>query len=147
MVIEKLGAISWLKDTDNGWDCLALKLINRTGAASTIGTAVQLNPSYEDSVYLSNNDDTTMGVVYSNGVSNGSDIWIGVIGFMRVLLKDGEEALRGITVTNSSTPGRLKGSIYVNNPYIYSLTFGLKGFFTDNVSSGTSVLAPIFVTR
>jgi hypothetical protein len=63
------------KDTPEGGR--AIKIVNRTGAASVKGYMVHPSPSYDTSCTLSIVDvPDPIGVVYDSGVANGSEMWV-----------------------------------------------------------------------
>jgi hypothetical protein len=64
----------WMDTPEGG---RAIKIVNRTGAASVKGYMVRPSPSYDTSCTLSVVDvPDPIGVVYNSGVANGSEMWV-----------------------------------------------------------------------
>lgn len=64
----------WMDTPEGG---RAIKIVNRTGAASVKGYMVHPSPSYDTSCTLSVVDvPDPIGVVYDSGVANGSEMWV-----------------------------------------------------------------------
>jgi hypothetical protein len=86
----------------------AIKLTNRTGAASAKGTLVTADSLNDDSFVLAPIDSSEcVGVVYDEGVADLEDCWIIISGIAEVLLEDGTGSLpRNWVVPSSTVVGR-----------------------------------------
>ena len=85
---------------------LAIKLTNKTGGASVKGSVVHCSETTDDAFDLQADEFDAMGVVYENGIADGSDCLVVVAGIADVLLKDGTAATRGYWAKASDTDGR-----------------------------------------
>lgn len=85
----------------------AVKLTNRTGAASIKGTLVAASTSYDNAVMIPANEFSGKWAMYENGVADGSECWVVVSGVMELLIKDGTAATHGNWVKASDTLGRV----------------------------------------
>lgn len=94
------------KMTDEGG--IARQLINKTGAPSVKGQAVNLSPSYDDSYITATDTLMVVGFVYESGIADGQPVWVVQSGVADVLLQDGFEAMRGGWARlSATTPGRM----------------------------------------
>lgn len=67
----------------------AVRYTNKTGAASVKGKLVKINAAQANSVELTGaNSVDCIGVMYSDGVADGSEVWVVVSGTAEVLLDD-----------------------------------------------------------
>lgn len=68
---------------------LAVKLTNKTGAASIKGTIVGVDSAAGNAFDLTAIDaNYNLGVVYESGVADGAECWVVVIGIAEVLMKN-----------------------------------------------------------
>lgn len=82
--------------------------INRTGADSVKGTIVVASTSYDDAVSIAPaNSSFPIGVIYENGIANGSAVKVVVYGKAQVLLKTDETAYDGYWCGVSDMAGRM----------------------------------------
>lgn len=80
----------------------AIKLINKTGANSVKGTLVSADTGVDDACRLTPLDGLdTIGIMWSDGVADGSAVWVVVSGIAQV--KTGAAATRGQFVRQSVT--------------------------------------------
>ncbi len=86
---------------------LVVKMTNRTGVSSVKGTIV-VSDSTADNGFMTApaSSDFPFGVVYENGVANGSDCWVVVAGVADVLMKASAAATRAYVTKVSSEAGR-----------------------------------------
>lgn len=78
---------SYCKITAEGG--LAVKLTNKTGAASIKGTIVGVDSAAGNAFDLTAIDaNYNLGVVYESGVADGAECWVVVIGIAEVLMKN-----------------------------------------------------------
>ena len=83
-------------------------LTNKTGAASVKGTIVQSHASIDDAVITASASSVSaIGVIYEDGVPDGSPVKVVVGGKAQVLLQNGTDAAGGNFCYVSSTPGRM----------------------------------------
>ena len=84
-----------------------IKLTNKTGGASVKGTLVEADSTTDNAFELSEADcEEVIGVVYEDGVADGSECWVVVSGIAEVLLKNSTASTRGYWVASSDTVGR-----------------------------------------
>lgn len=88
----------------------AIKLKNRTGAASVHGSAVMLSTVNDDSVVLTEGYTSVgIGYLYGSGVANGDDVWVVIVGIAEAILEPNFTVTRGALLDFSSgTSGRLR---------------------------------------
>lgn len=85
---------------------LAVKRINKTGAASVKGALVATSTAVDNSVILQANTYDTIGVFYESGVADGSVAWVVVSGIADVLYKDATASTRGNILIADAVDGR-----------------------------------------
>jgi len=98
---------STVKFTEDGG--IAVKLTNKTGANSVIGTAVQAGTAVDNSFELPGTDayDIT-GFVYEDGIADGSECWIVVAAVAEMLVEDSTAVSRGdLLMAGDTTSGRI----------------------------------------
>lgn len=117
---------------------IAIRLTNRTGGNTVKGTVVSLSSSYDNAVMSSPGDSRfPCGVMYENGVSDGSECWVVVYGRAQVLLKDGVAGVHGYWLGVSDTAGRAD---CISDPGSQTIHDREIGHCMESVSSGTNVL-------
>lgn len=85
----------------------AIKLTNRTGVNSVKGQIVKCDTANDNSFIVTGaSDDFPIGIVYENGIANGSECWIVVSGIADVLIKDTVAPVRGYVAFVSNVGGR-----------------------------------------
>lgn len=83
---------------------IAVKLTNKTGAASVAGQLVKADTATNDAVVLTAISDTEcFGVFYNSGIVDGSEVWVVVAGIADVLFEDNHGPTRGDWVATSAT--------------------------------------------
>lgn len=81
---------------------LAIRLNNKTGAASEKGRLVSTSTSVDHAVELGVTEDVDiMGVMYETGRVDGEDMWVVIAGICDVLLKNNTSCTRGYWVGSS----------------------------------------------
>jgi hypothetical protein len=86
---------------------VAIRLTNKTGAASVKGTLVKTSTGTDDAVDASDaNGVAVTGIIYESGVADGSRVWVVVYGIAEVLLKNTTSATKGYWVKSSDAAGR-----------------------------------------
>lgn len=92
---------------------IAVPLINKTGAPSIKGTIVEADSSVDEAFSATGATEfMPIGVVYENGVVDGSECLVVVAGIVDVLLEDGTAATRGYWVKTSDTQvGRVDATL------------------------------------
>lgn len=88
---------------------VAVKLVNKTGANSVVGSLVKAGTGVDESFILSATTEYGhCGVVYEGGVPDGSSCWVVVAGVAEVLVDDSQAVSRGdFIVSSTSTAGRV----------------------------------------
>ena len=75
---------------------LAIKFVNKTGAASVKGTLLEAGTVVDDSVQVVGIDDPDcIGVIYEDGIADGELVWVVTHGKADVLLEDTAASTRG----------------------------------------------------
>lgn len=129
---------------------LAIKLTNRTGAATIKGTVVHMSLVYDNAFATTPADNPdSIGVVYDNGVAEGTEAWVVISGRAQVLLQDGTASTRGYWVRGSAT---VAGRADATQPLppggtIVEIQGHLKeiGHCAESKAAGTNVLAYIII--
>jgi hypothetical protein len=121
---------------------LAVRLINKTGAASVKGSLVKAGSAVDNSVVL--NDAlgglNPIGAVYEDGIADGQLVWVVISGVAEVLLEDGTAATRGYWASSGATAGRVDCTT-ADAPGLVLSHFQEVGHCLQSVNSGTDVLA------
>lgn len=119
----------------------ATRLINKTGADSVKGSLVSVSTAVDNAFILQSNEYDTMGLVYEDGIADGSDCWVVTSGRAQYLLKDGVAAARGEILIAADTDGRADRVV---NPGAglpgTDIHFKEVGHCSETVSAGTDVL-------
>jgi len=124
----------------------AIRLINKTGTTSVKGSVACADTTTDFAYKLEEADGLDpIGIVYEDGVADGSPVWIVVAGIAQVLLENSTASTRGywvrtsITVagranaTNAAPPGGTIGALEVHSREI--------GHCIESKTAGTNVLA------
>lgn len=89
---------------------VAVRLINKTGAASIKGTLVQAavgSTTLDYSFEVTGVDDyQPIGVVIEDGIADGEWCWVAIAGLVDVLLKDATAATMGYWAHTADAAGR-----------------------------------------
>jgi hypothetical protein len=89
----------------------AIKLTNKTGAASVKGELVETHASIDNAVGLADADAfDPIGVFLDSGVADGSEAWVVYGGIAEVMLKDSTAAVAHSWVGASDVSGRADAS-------------------------------------
>lgn len=87
-----------------GNGCLAVSLINKTGADSVLGSVVEASTTTDNAFALTHTGDVEpIGIVAESGVADGSECLVIVAGIAQVLLEDTTAATRGNWVKTGET--------------------------------------------
>lgn len=125
---------------------VAVRLTNKTGAATVKGAIVCTEASIDNAFVLEEADGfDPFGVVYESGVADGEDAWVVVGGIAEVLLQDATASTRGYWVRTSTTTAGRADATNAAPPggTIGALETHLKeiGHCLESKTSGTGVLA------
>lgn len=91
---------------------VAVKLTNKTGVASVKGTIVEADGAVDDAFEVADADGNHhIGIVYDDGVADGSECWVIIYGIADVLLKDTTLSTRGNWVYMSDVAGRANATL------------------------------------
>ena len=86
---------------------LALRLTNKTGAASVKGTLVEADGAVDNAFEIADaSSNHSIGVVYEDGVVDGDECLVCIGGRVQVLLKDATASTRHNWVKTSDVAGR-----------------------------------------
>ena len=110
----------------------AVKLTNKTGGASVKGNLLKISTTTGNAVALCGTSARDIaGFMYSNGVSDGSDVWVVTSGIAPVLMESDQAATRGEhCVISRDEAGR---AYSMSNP---SDSDYFCGRFLDNIAAG-----------
>jgi len=124
---------------------IAVKSKNKTGAASVKGTLLTASSTTDGGVDATGGSAyECVGVMYSDGVADGSDCYVVVSGIAEVLLKDSTSATRADWVGISDTAGRAEATA-IPSPPTDAGHFREIGHANESKASGTDVLCKIFL--
>jgi hypothetical protein len=132
-----------VKMTDEGG--IAIKLTNKTGSNSVAGEIVQPDPSVDNAFEIAPTDGINpIGVVYEDGIADGSECWVVIAGIADILIEDGTAATRGNFVrTGSTTAGR--ADMASGSPASQAVHFQEVGHCIESKGSGTDVKAKAMI--
>lgn len=118
----------------------AVKLTNKTGSASVKGSLLKASGTYDNSVALCGAGDRNIAAfMYSDGVADGSDVWVVTAGVAQAKMASGSTATRGQHCVISSTEnGRARSMSDPGDSEFFC------GRFLESVSAGG--LARIIIT-
>jgi hypothetical protein len=123
----------------------AIRLTNKTGAASVKGTIVEASSGTDNAFDVAAADSLDpIGVVYENGIPDGSECLIVIMGRCQVLLKDSTASTREYWVGTSDTGGRADATS-ATPPGAVLAHFQEIGHALESVSAGTDELAWIML--
>jgi len=128
---------------------ICIRLLNKTGAASVLGTVVQADTVNDNAFKVCDADGLmAIAVVYQAGVADGSLCWIVVDGIAQVLLKDATLSARGNWVYVSDVAGRANATLAAppggGIPEL-DIHMGEIGHCIESKAADTDVLAKIVV--
>jgi len=126
---------------------LAIKRLNKTGAASVKGTLVSASNVTDNAVMVLGDEFDCVGIVYESGVADGSEMWVVISGVVEVLLEDSTASVPENWVKASADDGR---ALATTNPSsIWELIDGEHfkeiGHCLETKSAGTDVLCKIIL--
>lgn len=111
--------------------------INNTGSASVKGTIVTASSTDNAVIIAPANSVSPIGIIYDNGIANGSSVKVVTYGRAQVLLLDGSSSTAGYWCGVSSTAGRFYNLPSPPNDSSHSREVGHS---LQTVSSGTNKL-------
>lgn len=124
---------------------IAVKLINKTGAASVKGTIVEASTTTDMAFQVADaNSDHPIGVVLDDGVADGGLCYIVVSGVAQVLLKDSTAATRGYWVKVSDAAGRADATV-MDPPGADPTHWDEIGHCLETKTGGTDVLVYVIL--
>jgi hypothetical protein len=86
---------------------IAVRLTNKTGASTVLGEVVQADTTTDDAFKLTDADgNDAIGVIYENGIADGSECWVVMHGIADVALKNETSSTRGNWAGMSDVAGR-----------------------------------------
>ncbi|MFA6867625.1 MAG: hypothetical protein WCR54_08960 [Clostridia bacterium] len=114
--------------------------INKTGANSIKGTIVVASTTTDNAVGIAPAETKMpIGVIYENGIADGSSVKVVTYGKADVLLKNGQAATNGYWCAVSDVNGRMYQESEPNTVEHYREI----GHSLESKSSGTDVLARV----
>lgn len=116
-----------------------VKLTNKTGSNSVKGTVVYVDPSVDDAFEVNPIDgDMPIGVVFEDGIADGSECWVTVSGIAEVLLVNSVATTRSyVAYSSATTAGRIDTASSVPAALQH---FREIGHTLASASAGTNVL-------
>lgn len=129
---------------------VAVRLTNKTGSASVKGSLVEASSSVDNAFSLSGADDVDpIGVVYEDGIADGSECWVVIFGRAQILLQDSTAATRGYWVRTSTTTGGRADATLTAPPGAgipeHDIHFKEVGHCLESVTAGTDKLCWIMM--
>lgn len=126
---------------------LAVKLNNGSGVNSVKGTVVIADVNADDSFDIAGADEPqSIGIVYDDGIVDGSECWVILAGIADVLLKDATLSTHGNWVYVSDVPGRAEATLLVppggGIPEL-DIHMGEIGHALESKGAGADVLARV----
>ncbi len=127
---------------------LAVRLVNKTGAASVKGTLAEASSAQDSAFGVADAEYDTIGAVYENGIADGALCWVVIGGIAEVLLEDATAATRHNWVHSATTDGRADASLAepsgggFNNANEH---FKEIGHCLESVAAGTDKLCKILM--
>lgn len=135
--INSENASAGSKSTTEGG--FAIRVLNKTGAASVKGTVVIASTATANAVATAPIDaDMPIGVMYENGIADGQLCWVVVSGIAEVLFKNTVAPILGGIVFCSSTAGRVDISNSIPSTTVH---YREVGHCFEAKAGGTNVLA------
>jgi len=124
---------------------IAIKMINATGANSVKGSVLSIDTVVERGVRLQVVEYDCIGIMYSDGVANGEDIWVVISGVAEVLLEDGIAGTIDYWTFAADVDGRADMLAQPPGGTITAIDNHFKeiGHCIETVASGTDVLCKI----
>ena len=128
---------------------ICIRLLNKTGGASVLGTVVQADTVNDNAFKICEGDGVQpIGIVYESGVADGTLCWFVIIGIAQVLLKDATASLKGNWVYVSDAAGRADATLLVppggGIPEL-DIHMGEIGHCIESKGAGNDVLAKTIV--
>jgi len=122
---------------------IAVRYINKTGAASIKGTLVAVSTAVSMAVANQSSEFDTIGAIYENGIADGSPVLVVVSGIAQVLLKDATASTMGNLLIAADTDGRANATTAAPSSGLPSVDTHFKecGHMMQTVVGGTNVLA------
>lgn len=121
---------------------IAVKLTNKTGAATVKGQIVAASSTTDNAFSLQTNEYDAFGVVYQAGVADGSECWVVVSGIAELLVKDTVAVTRGQLAICADTDGRANAIANPGEGLPATEThFKELGHFIESKAAGANVLA------
>lgn len=120
---------------------LAVQYTNKTGAASVKGTVVSASASVANAVIKQANTYDSIGVIYEDGVADGSPVWVVVAGCAQVLYKDSTASTMGNICLADAVDGRASDTANPGSGLPGTdLHFSEIGHVLETKTGGTNVL-------
>ena len=124
---------------------IAISLTNKTGVASVKGSLVATSMVTDHAFELQTDEINTIGIVYEDGIADGSECLVVVSGIADVLLKDATASTRGFWAIAADTDGRADITQPTPSPNTttneHTIHFKEIGHCLESKVAGTNVLA------
>ena len=111
----------------------AVSFINKTGANTIKGEAVQVSVDKNEAMTIASNPYVVQGFWYESGVPDGKYAYVVILGIAQALLKDGTSTNRAHWCRLSDTPGRIDGTQELPG---YELVGDALAYITGSTGSG-----------
>jgi len=142
--VDRLGTISsGAKSAINADGGIMVKMTNKTGATSVVGSVVMVSDTTDNAYRLNIVDsDMPIGVVY-DAVADGAEGWVVVSGIANVLLVNSVAITRGYIIYSSATvAGRVDSASTIP---VATTHFREIGHAIESKTAGTNVLAKCII--
>ena len=125
-----------------------IKMTNKTGSSSVKGSlVVPYEATAIDNAFALTTADEfdCIGVVYEDGVADGSECYVVCSGIAQVLLQDSTASTRGYWARTSTTTGGRADCTTVAAPGLILQHFAEIGHCIESQTAGTNVLAKVML--
>ena len=123
---------------------MCVPLTNKTGAASVKGSIIRSHLTIDNAFILTDGDcNECFGVVYENGIADGSECLVVYGGRCQVLLKDATASITQNWVKTSNVAGR--ADAVGTSPAAAPTHFNEIGHAIETKGAGTDVLAYVML--
>jgi hypothetical protein len=120
---------------------IAVKLTNKTGVNSVKGSVISASTTNDNAFHLQSSEYDSFGIVYEDGIADGSECWVVISGRCQVLLKDTVGTSRASLMIAADTDGRADVLSTPPPPPTTDTHFKEIGHCIEAKTGGTNVLA------
>jgi hypothetical protein len=122
---------------------IAVKLTNKTGGVTVKGTVVSADTTTANAFKTAPaNSDTPIGFVYQDGIADGAEAWVVVLGIAEALFKNTVAPVYGYVAYMSDTAGRVNNAATIPGTTEH---WRECGHLLESKAGGTNVLAKLII--